>query len=75
MRAVSSAYRRLWKAEKIADIRFFGDFFAKEGIEEMAKKLVGCPYKEGDINKALQDCGVQDYFYNITLEEILSCII
>ncbi len=60
---------------KIADIRFFGDFFAKEGIEEMAKKLVGCPYKEGDINKALQDCGVQDYFYNITLEEILSCII
>lgn len=60
---------------RIADIHFFGDFFAKEGLETLAAKLTGCLYKEDEIRKTLAENNAAGYFYNITLDEILSCII
>lgn len=60
---------------KITDIHFYGDFFAKEGLGDLEAALVGCAYKEEAIKKALNDSDAQSYFYNITLDEILSCII
>ena len=60
---------------RISDIRFYGDFFAKEGVEEMEKSLIGCRYSEDEIKNALKVAHAGDYFYNITQEEILSCII
>ena len=60
---------------KIVQIRFYGDFFAREEIEHLENKLAGCFYKEEDIRKALETAHAQDCFYQITLDEILSCII
>lgn len=60
---------------KITEIHFYGDFFAKEGLSDLENALCGCLYKESDIKKALSENNAQSYFYNITLEEILSCII
>jgi lipoate---protein ligase len=60
---------------KIADIRFYGDFFAKEGLDTLLTKLNGCLYKEDDIKKVLEENNAENYFYNITLEELLSCIV
>ena len=60
---------------KITDIRFYGDFFAKEGLDNLASKLSGCVYKEEPIKKVLEENGAENYFYNITLDDMLSCII
>jgi lipoate-protein ligase A len=59
----------------ISGIKFYGDFFAAESIEELEKDLAGCRYAEADIKSALVEARAQDCFYNITTDEILSCII
>lgn len=60
---------------KITDIHFYGDFFAKEGLADLEKKLIGCLYKEDEIKQILEKEQAADFFYNIALEEMLSCII
>lgn len=60
---------------KISDIRFYGDFFAKEGLDKLALHFLGCPYKEDEILKVLRENGAEHYFYNISIDDILSCII
>ena len=60
---------------QIADIHFYGDFFAKEGLGDLENALKGCRYAEEDIRTTLESADAQYYFYNITLDEILSCII
>jgi len=60
---------------RIADIHLFGDYFAKEGLETLSLKLIGCLYKEDDVKKILEENDAQSYFYSITLEELLSCIV
>ena len=59
----------------IERIKFYGDFFAKEGLNDLEDSLRGCPYDTDDIKKALLHADAQSYFFNITLDEILSCII
>jgi len=56
-------------------IKFYGDFFAKEGLSDIEDALKGCAYETDAIKKALQHFDAQSYFFNITLDEILSCII
>lgn len=59
----------------IDEIKFYGDFFAKEGVNELELALVGCAYEEDAIKKTLEQSDAQSLFFGITLEEILSCII
>jgi lipoate-protein ligase A len=59
----------------ITDIHFYGDFFAKEGLEQLQSALVGCRYETEAIRAALAEANAQDFFYQITQDEILSCII
>ena len=60
---------------RIEEIHFSGDFFAKEGLSGLEEALVGCTYEETEIKKALIANGAESFMFNITLEEILSCII
>ena len=60
---------------RIADIHFYGDFFASGGLADLEKSLIGCAYEESAIKNALLDENAQDVLYKITLDEILSCII
>lgn len=60
---------------RIADIHFYGDFFAREGLCDLENRLKGCRYDKDEIKEALESAGAGDYFYNITPEEILGCII
>lgn len=59
----------------IKDIHFFGDFFAKEGLEQLTSSLVGCRYEPSAIREELERLHAQDYFYQISLDELFSCII
>jgi len=60
---------------RIANIRFYGDFFADERIGALEQSLTGCRYDEENIKEALLNSNAADCFYNITAGEILSCII
>lgn len=59
----------------ISDISFYGDFFADERIESVKETLIGCRYNEDDIKDALKNALADECFYNITIDQILSCII
>lgn len=59
----------------IQDIRFYGDFFGSGNLEEIENLLKGKRYEENDIRSALKDVNVDNYFKNISLDEIISCII
>lgn len=59
----------------IKDIHFYGDFFAKEGLEHLASSLAGCRYEPSAIREALERLHAQNYFYQISLDELYSCII
>jgi lipoate---protein ligase len=60
---------------QIESLRFYGDFFADEQIVSLERSLIGCRYNEADIKDALIKSHAYDCFYNITADEILSCII
>lgn len=60
---------------RILEIRFYGDFFAKEGLDQLQTALIGCRYDREAIRAALVYADAADYFYQITLDELLSCII
>jgi len=59
----------------IREIKFYGDFFGSEGVEDIEEKLKGIRYEEGEIRKILEGLNIDNYFRNITLEEVMSCII
>ena len=59
----------------ITQIGFFGDFFAKEGLEQLQNSLAGCRYEPSAVRAALEELHAQEYFYQITLDELFSCII
>lgn len=60
---------------RIQDSMIYGDFFTHRDIDDVTKALIGCPYKEEDIRKALENINASEYFYLITLDELISCII
>ncbi|MGI5850341.1 MAG: lipoate--protein ligase, partial [Christensenellales bacterium] len=59
----------------IVNIRFYGDFFATEGLKLLEESLIGCRYNENDIKNALEQAHADGCIYQITADEILSCII
>ena len=59
----------------IKDLHFYGDFFAKEGLEQLQMSLIGCRYEPSAIRVALERPQAQDCFYQITQDELYSCII
>jgi lipoate-protein ligase A len=58
----------------ITDIRFYGDFFAREDLERLQQRLIGCPYREDDL-RAVLHAEAEGVIYGITPDEVLSCII
>ena len=52
-----------------------GDFFLSGDISEIENAFVNCKYVKKDISKLLDDINVNSYFYKITKEDLLECII
>lgn len=59
---------------KISQIRFLGDYFSKYSVNEVEKLLLGTPYNPEKISERLKNINTEDYFSNITLDELLSVI-
>ncbi|MCQ2283565.1 MAG: lipoate--protein ligase [Bacteroidales bacterium] len=59
---------------RIADLRFFGDFFSRKNPEDLVRALIGVPHVESEIRAVLYQNPVEEYFNGATLEEILSLL-
>ena len=58
----------------IKDIKFFGDFFGKEDVSFIEKKLTGVKHSEEGIKEALKDVNIIDYFLNATVDVLVDGI-
>ncbi|MFO8145189.1 MAG: lipoate--protein ligase [Candidatus Syntrophosphaera sp.] len=56
----------------ITSIRIFGDFFGSRDISELEDVLKGVPHRKDDLLKVLQKQPLDEFFGEITPEEILS---
>jgi lipoate-protein ligase A len=57
---------------RIENVEFYGDFFAQKDISELRHALLGCDYKPEVIEDRLTAVKADEYFYKISMEEILS---
>ena len=58
----------------ITEIKFFGDFFGKEDVSFIEKKLTGVKHTEEAIREALKDVNINDYFLNATVDVLVDGI-
>ncbi len=58
----------------IEEISFYGDFFAKDDINKLKENLMGCKYERAEIERRLIENKAEDYFYNISKDNILGLI-
>lgn len=56
----------------IKEVRLFGDFFGKCDVSNIEKVLTGVKHSEEDIRKALSRFDINDYFANISVEDLIS---
>ncbi len=62
------------KEGQISDAVIYGDFFSERDLDDVYEVLNGSPHDHGAIRERLESLDFARYFYNITLEELLSCI-
>lgn len=58
----------------INDCKIYGDFFGKLDVESIEKGLIGVPFREEDVYQKLSEFPVADYFFNITIDDLISCV-
>lgn len=58
----------------IKDIRIYGDFFGKLDVKDIEEGLIGKLFKEDFIKEELTKFNLEDYFFNITLENLIDCL-
>jgi len=58
----------------IQDIRFYGDFFSEEDVQNLVNQLVGMPFNKQELQKKLAGIDVNRYFNNTTKEELLELL-
>lgn len=59
----------------IRGIKFYGDFFGSGSLEEVESALIGKRYENEEIRSALVKLNIEEYFKNITIDDIVSCIL
>jgi lipoate-protein ligase A len=62
------------KDARIVNIEFRGDFFGNLEVSDLEKRLVGKAYDQNTLELILQDLEIDEYFKNISAEEILQVI-
>ena len=60
------------KKGSFTGIKFYGDFFSKLEVSDIENAFVGTLHTEADIKNTLSNFALDDYFKNITADEIVS---
>lgn len=58
----------------IQDIRFYGDFFSEDDVQNFVNQLVGMPFSKQELQKKLAEIDVKRYFNNTTKEDLLELL-
>ena len=58
----------------INSLKFFGDFFSKQDIENFEKYFKDCPHSIEKINNLLTDFPADDFFININNDDIIDVL-
>lgn len=58
----------------IKNVKIFGDFFGKLDVKELEEAMVGLLYEFNEIKNILDQFNVEEYFFNITKEDLLDCL-
>lgn len=58
----------------ITECKIFGDFFGERDIVDLEKVLIGKHFKEDVIYETLKEQPIDEYFFNIFLDDLINCI-
>lgn len=56
----------------IKDLKIFGDFFGKKEVSELEVLLTGVKLTKENLINALKDIDINEYFYNVTMDEFIN---
>lgn len=56
----------------IKKVKIFGDFFNQRATEEIEEALINIPHDEKNIRQALSPFRIEEYFNNITIDDLIS---
>lgn len=59
----------------IKEAKFFGDFFGRFDVSDVEKALIGIPYTEAAVKNILLNLNLDNYFYNISPDELIKLIL
>ncbi len=62
------------KEGKIYDVKIFGDFLGSRDISELEASLKGAKYDEASFKTILEKQPLDEYFFNITVDDLLHCV-
>lgn len=63
------------KDGKIAEVKFYGDFFGVSDHAELSDILVGCELKREALEKALEHTDIEKYFHGLTVEQFIDILL
>ncbi len=58
----------------ITNLKIYGDFLGSKDLTEIEETLVGAKYEEENIRKLLEPLNVSEYFFNISLDDVIDCL-
>lgn len=58
----------------IENIKYYGDFFSRSGLEDIENALIGVKHNEEDIRNTLSKFNIDDYFHNITVDNLIDLL-
>ena len=58
----------------ILECKIYGDFLGKKDINELETLFINALYREDVISNILKDINIEEFFYNITVSDILHCL-
>ncbi len=58
----------------IRDLQFFGDFFSEKDPQDLVDQLIGILLNRQSIADALTNININDYFHNVTKEDIINLL-
>jgi len=62
------------KEGKISAVKIYGDFLGTKDLSALEEKIQGLRYEEDAFRKALAKEPLDEYFFNITLDDVIHCI-
>lgn len=58
----------------ISEMKIFGDFLGSKPLDELENLFIGTKFDEESVKEKLSDEKIEEYFFNIHLEDVLDCL-